>query len=115
MQKNDTDTGAPWRQKMLAENMLAAIIQLPRNTFAPHVKVDTHIIIVMKKGTATKTASSVVKFYRLHDAGLVLRKGMLRRINEDEDENMALTYAAEFITGKEKCATRSSRRRSSRT
>ena len=84
---------------MLAENTLEAVIQLPHFTFAPHAKVDTHII-VMKKGTAGKTASSVVKLYRLHDAGLVLCKGILQRIDEDEDENMALMYAAEFITGK---------------
>jgi hypothetical protein len=94
-------TGTAWRKKMLKENTVEAVIQLPDFTFAPHANVDTHII-VMKKGRSTEERASPnnIKFYRLHDAGLMLRKRMVRPISEDD--NTALDYAVEFITGKEK-------------
>ncbi len=93
-------TGAAWRKKMLKENTVEAVIQLPHFTFAPHADVDTHII-VMKKGRSPEEGESPpnIKFYRLHDAGLMRRKDMLRPISEDD--NTALQYAAEFITGNE--------------
>ncbi|MFN0277022.1 MAG: class I SAM-dependent DNA methyltransferase [Pyrinomonadaceae bacterium] len=66
------DKGA-WREKILANNTLQAVVQLPNELFQPFASATTAFVVI-EKGVP-HNAKRNTTFIRLHYDGLTLRKG----------------------------------------
>ncbi|MBO9853980.1 N-6 DNA methylase [Xanthomonas phaseoli] len=78
-----------WRKKILSNNRLVAVCQLPDELFQPYASATTSIV-VLEKGVRHDSKKSPM-FVRLHHDGLTLRKGIrVERENEPNHVNKAL-------------------------
>ena len=72
-----------WRKRILARHSLLAVCQLPDELFQPFASVTTSMIL-LEKGRPHREARNTL-FVRLHHDGLVLRKSV--RVRRDNEPN----------------------------
>ncbi len=87
---------SPWRKKLLAENTLRAVIELPNETFQPFASATTCILLLEKGIPHSK--STATSFVRIQYDGLILKKGV--RVPRQDNKNQ-LTHASEAVINKE--------------
>ena len=73
----------PWRERILAENSLVAVCQLPDELFQPFAAATTSVVILEKGRRHDSKRKS--GFVRLHHDGLTLKKGM--RVERQSEPN----------------------------
>lgn len=74
-----------WRNKILANNSLLAICQLPDELFQPFASATTSIVL-LEKGVPQDAKRKAI-FVRLHHDGLTLRKGV--RVSRPSEPNQS--------------------------